>query len=85
MDQYFDVTKGRAQAKEQQIRDDFVVGGARSSYHFGDDSYAEENPSTWIPEDQIDLLKVRKTQEGGVELCWLFLLFLLLKSLVISS
>ena len=47
MDQYFDVTRGRAQAREQQIRDDFVVGGARSRYHFGEDSYAE-NPSTWI-------------------------------------
>jgi len=30
-------------------------------------------------------MKVRKTQEGGFELCWLFLLFFLLKSLVRSS
>ena len=51
MDPYFDVTRGRAQAREQEIRTDFVVGGARSRYHFGEDSYVEENPSTWIPED----------------------------------
>jgi len=31
------------------------------------------------------IVKVRKTQEGGVELCLLFLLLLLLKSLVKSS
>jgi len=55
MDQYFDVTRGGAQAKEQEIRDDFAAGGARSRYHFGEDSYAEENPNTWIPEDQMDV------------------------------
>jgi len=48
MDQYFDVTRGRAQAREQEIRVDFVVGGARSRHHFGEDSYEEQNPSTWI-------------------------------------
>jgi len=41
MDQYFDVTRGRAQAREQEIRDDFVA-------------YAEETPSTWILEDQME-------------------------------
>jgi len=33
---------------------DFAAGGARSRHHFGEDSYAEENPSTWIPEDQME-------------------------------
>jgi len=46
MDQYFDVTKGRAQVREQEIRADFADGGARSRYHFGEDSCEEENPST---------------------------------------
>jgi len=54
MDQYFDVTRGRAQKREQEIRADFAAGGARSRYHFGEDSFAEENPSTWIPEDQME-------------------------------
>jgi len=53
MDQYFDVTKGRAQEREQEIRADFAAGGARSRYHFGEDSYEEENPSTWIDQDQM--------------------------------
>jgi hypothetical protein len=53
MDHYFDVTRGRAQAREQEIRADFADGGAQSRHHFGDDSYEEENPSTWIPEDQM--------------------------------
>jgi len=39
MDQYFDVTWGRAQAREQEIRADFAAGGARSRYNFGEDSY----------------------------------------------
>ena len=46
MDLYFDVTRGRAQARELEIRVDFAVGGAWSRYHFGEDSYEEENPST---------------------------------------
>jgi len=54
MDQNFDVTRGRAQDREQEIRADFAAGGARSRYHFGEDSYAEENPNTWIPEDQME-------------------------------
>jgi len=37
MDQYFDVNRGRVQAREQEIRDDFAAGGARSRYHFGED------------------------------------------------
>jgi len=53
MDQYFDVTRGRAQAKEQEIRADFAADGARSRYHFGDDSYEEENPSIWIDQDHM--------------------------------
>jgi len=53
MDQYFGVTRGRAQAREQEIRADFVAGGARSRNHFGEDSYEEENPSTWIDQDQM--------------------------------
>jgi len=53
MDQYFDVTRGRAQAREQEIRADFVAGGVRSRYHFGEDSYEEENPRTWIDQDQM--------------------------------
>jgi len=32
----------------------------------------------------VMILKVRKTEEGGVELCLLFLRFLLLKSLIRS-
>jgi len=51
MDQYFDVTRGRAQAREQEIRADFAAGGARSRYHFGEDSFVEENPNTWIDPD----------------------------------
>ena len=35
--------------------------------------------------EQKAVLKVRKTQEGGFELCWLFLRFRLLKSLIRSS
>jgi len=35
MDQYFDVTRGRAQAREQEIWADFAAGGARSRHHFG--------------------------------------------------
>jgi len=53
MDQYFDITRGRAQAREQEIQADFAVGGARSQYHCGEDSYQEENPSTWIDQDQM--------------------------------
>ena len=53
-DQYFDVTRGRAQDREQEIRADFAAGGARSRYHFREDSTAEENPSTWIYEDQLE-------------------------------
>jgi len=48
MDQYFDVTRGRAQAREQEIRADFAAAGARSRSHFGEDTYEEQNPSTWI-------------------------------------
>jgi len=51
MDQYFDVTRGRAQAREQEIRADFAAGGARSRHHFGEDTYEEQNPSTWIDPD----------------------------------
>ena len=51
MDQYFEVTRGCTYAREQEIWADFVVGGARSRYHFGEDSYEEENPSTWIDQD----------------------------------
>ena len=51
MDQYFDVTRGRAQAREQEIRADFAAGGARSRHYFGEDSYEEENHSTWIDQD----------------------------------
>ncbi|RHN68972.1 hypothetical protein MtrunA17_Chr3g0119751 [Medicago truncatula] len=54
MDRYFDVTRGRAQDREQKIRDDFVVGGARSRHYFGEESFAEENPSTWIPIDDME-------------------------------
>jgi len=46
MDQYFDVTRGRGQVREQEIRADFDVGGARSRYHFGEDSYQEDNHIT---------------------------------------
>jgi len=46
MDQYFDVTRGRAQDREQKIRADFAAGGARYRHHFGEDSYVEQNPST---------------------------------------
>jgi len=53
MDQYFDVTRGRAQAREQEIRADFVAGGARSRSHFSEDTYEEQNPSTWIDPDLI--------------------------------
>jgi len=55
MDQHFDVTIGRAQAREQEIRVDFPAGGARSRHYFGEDSYEEENPSTWIDQDQMDV------------------------------
>jgi len=41
MDQYFDVNKGRAQAREQEIRAGFAGGGARSRHHFGEDTYEE--------------------------------------------
>jgi len=53
MNHYFDVTRGRAQGREQEIRAEFAAGGARSRYHFGEDSYEEENPSTWINQDQM--------------------------------
>jgi hypothetical protein len=53
MDHCFDITRGRAQAREQEIRADFATGGAQSRHHFGEYSYAEENPSTWILEDQM--------------------------------
>jgi len=53
MYQYFDVTRGHAQAREQEIRANFAAGGARSRYHFGEDSCEEENPSTWIDQDQM--------------------------------
>ena len=53
MDHYFDVTRGRAQDREQEIRADFAAGGAQSRQHFGEDTYAEEDPNTWIPEDQM--------------------------------
>jgi len=53
MDQYFDVTRGRSQAREQVIQADFAAGGARSRYHFVEDSYEEENPSTCIDQDQM--------------------------------
>jgi len=46
MDQYFDVTRSRAQARKQEIRADFAAGGARSRHYFGEDSYEKENPST---------------------------------------
>jgi len=51
MDQYFYVTRGRAQAREQEIRADFAASGATSRYHFGEDSYEEENSSTWVDQD----------------------------------
>jgi len=51
MDQYFDVIRGRAQAREQEIRADVTAGGARSRHHFGKDSYEEQKPSTWIDPD----------------------------------
>lgn len=54
MDQYFDITRGRAQAREQEIRDDFAAGGARSRQFFHEDSFDEENPSTWIPQDDME-------------------------------
>ena len=54
MDQYFDVTRGRAQDREQEIKADFAAGGASSRHHFGEDSCAEENPSTWISGDQME-------------------------------
>jgi len=41
MDQYFDVNRGHAQAREQEIRADFAAGGARSRHHFGEDTYEE--------------------------------------------
>ena len=44
---YFNVTRGYAQAREQEIRADFAAGGARSRYHFGEDSYEEQNPGIW--------------------------------------
>jgi len=51
MDQYFDVTRGRAQAREQEIRADFAAGGARSRHYFGEGSSEEENLSTWIDQN----------------------------------
>ena len=45
------MTGGRAQARDQEIRADFVAGGARSRHYIGEDSYEEENPSTWIYQD----------------------------------
>ena len=48
------MTRGRAQDREQEIRADFAAGSARSRHHFGEDSYAVENPSTWISEDQME-------------------------------
>jgi len=54
MDRYFDFTRGRALAREQEIRADFAVGGARSRHHFGEDTYEEQNPSTWI---DLDLMQ----------------------------
>ncbi|AES99359.1 hypothetical protein MTR_5g079810 [Medicago truncatula] len=53
MDNYFDVTRGRAQDREQEIRNDFAAGSRQSRYHFGEDTFAEENRATWIPEDQM--------------------------------
>jgi len=53
MDQYFDVTRGRAQAREQKIRADFATGGVRSRHHFGEDSYEDDNLSTWIDQDMM--------------------------------
>ncbi|RHN52178.1 hypothetical protein MtrunA17_Chr6g0477621 [Medicago truncatula] len=49
MDHYFDVTRIRA----QDIRLDFAAGSRQSRHHFGEDSFPEENPATWIPEDQM--------------------------------
>ena len=51
MDQYFDVTRGCAQAREQEIRADFAAGGARSRHYFGEGSFEEENLSTWIDQN----------------------------------
>ncbi|KEH16837.1 hypothetical protein MTR_0084s0060 [Medicago truncatula] len=53
MDHDFDVTRGRAQDRDQEIRTDFAAGSRQSRYHFGEDTFAEENPATWIPEDQM--------------------------------
>jgi len=54
IDQYFDVTRGRAQDREREIMDDFAAGSVRSRSYFGEDFYVEENPSTWIPQDQME-------------------------------
>jgi len=48
------VTRGRAQAREQEIRVNFAAGGARSRRYFGEDSYEEENLSSWIDQDLMD-------------------------------
>ncbi|AES79642.1 hypothetical protein MTR_7g070630 [Medicago truncatula] len=53
MDNYFNVTRGRAQDREQEIRNDFAAGSRQSRYHLGEDTFAEENRATWIPEDQM--------------------------------
>ena len=37
--------------REQEIRADFAAGGVRSRRYFGEDSYEEEKPSTWIDQD----------------------------------
>jgi hypothetical protein len=44
MDHYFDVTRGRAQARKQEIRADFAVGGAQSRHHFGEVLYPNFGP-----------------------------------------
>jgi len=55
MDHYFDVTRERASDREREIREDFRASGAQSRSYFGEDSYMdEENPSTWIPRDQME-------------------------------
>ncbi|AES69221.1 AN1-like zinc finger protein [Medicago truncatula] len=46
---YFERFDGSEEDREQEIRADFAAGDARSRYHFGEDSFAEENPITWIP------------------------------------
>jgi len=49
------VTRGRAEDREREIREDFAAGRARSRSYFGEESYIDaENPSTWIPRDQMD-------------------------------